>query len=138
MAYLNERDLQRYLTDSQRQTLKRSGEQNNIDYVEEAIDTAESYIRDRLNYKYDMNVEFAKTAENRNRTLVNTCAMLAIRELLIPFDLYDDGRSDQFAEANAKLDMIESGTLLSDVLPPYDPEIARIRFGTNDDYDLKY
>lgn len=136
--YITEKDLQKYLTDSQRLTVKRQGEANNIDYVEEAIDTAQSYVRDRLGYKYDMDTEFAKEGTERNRTLISIIAMLAIKELLIPFDLYDDGREDQFAEANAKLDMIESGTLLSDVLPAMDPETRRIYYGTNDDYDLRY
>jgi len=137
MAYISEIDLKKYLTENQIQIVKRSAE-GNIDYIEEAIETAESYVRDRLNYKYDMVEELAKTGTSRNPTLISIISMMAIKELLVPFDLYQDGREDQFAEASAKLDMIENGTLLSDVLPAYDPETRRIYYGTNENYDLQF
>lgn len=138
MAYVTETDLNKYLTENQVKTLSRENESSSIDFIEEAIATSEAYVKDRLNYKYDMDVELAKTGSDRNKTIIKIISMLAIADLLPAFDLYTEGREDDFKWANDNLDMIEKGSLLSDYLPAYSPSVGRIKYGTNDNLDLQY
>lgn len=140
MAYVTEDDLHKYLTEQQFETVSRETETTGINYVSKAISEAQSYVKRRLNYKYDMDTEFAKTADSRDETLIRVISMIAIYYLTIPFDILDqEGKYyQQYQEALDTLDKIESGTMLSDYLTFRDEDKQQTIFGESDDTQLYY
>ena len=138
MAYISKTDLQEYLTEHQLDVVQRGDETGNVDYITAAINKTISYMRSRLAYKFDMTTELAKTGAARNDTLIDIMCQLTVKRLLVPFDLYDDGRDSDYMEANKKLDKIEAGDLLFDELPALDTVRQRVIYGTNENLDVTY
>jgi hypothetical protein len=140
MAYITEDDLHKYLTEQQFETVSRTFETTGIDYVSKAISEAQNYVHRRLNYKYDMDTEFAKTDTNRDETLIRVISIIAIYYLTMPFDLLDqEGKYyQQYQEALGTLDKIESGTMLSDYLTFRDEDKQQILFGKSEENNIQY
>lgn len=137
--YAHGEDLRRYLTQQQFDNIIRV-EDSSEDYAIQALEDAESYVKERLNYKYDMETELAKTGSERNRTLIKIIARLAIYDLSLAMDLLDEeGKYYQMKEeAKEDLSKIEMGTLLSDYLTFQNEDKQTILYGTDNSSDLKY
>jgi len=138
MAYIDETDLKQYITQAQLKRMNRPDDAT--DYIVKAITEAKNYIKRRLNYKYDMDTELAKTGENRDETLMRIMSMLAIYNLTIPFELHDDEGKyyQQYQRALEDITNIENGTLLGDMLTFRDTEKQQILYGTANDSELEY
>ena len=135
MSYVTETDLDRFLTSDQKTTLERSGT-----VIDTELEAAESYVNERLNYKYDMITEFAKTGSDRSTTLIEIIAIIAIYKLSIPFDMLDqEGKFyEQYTRVLDMLMQIERGDLLSDYLDFRNVDERTILYGKVDDNDFRY
>jgi len=138
MAYIDETDLKQYITQAQLDRMNRPDDAT--DYISKAINEAQNYIKRRLNYKYDMDTELAKTAEDRDETLMRIMSMLAIYNLTIPFELHDDEGKyyQQYQRALEDIANIENGTLLGDMLTFRDEDKQQILYGKSNDSELEY
>lgn len=140
MEYIEEQDINLYITEEQLSRFRRIDESTGIDYVTKAIDEAENYVKRRLNYKYDIDSEFDKTGSDRDDTLIRIIIMIAIYNLTVPFELHDEAGKyyEQYQRAMEDVMKIENGTLLADVLEFQDEDKQQILYGKSDNAELKY
>ena len=140
MAYISETDLNLYVTEDQLERFKRIDESTGIDYLTKAIEESENYVKRRLNYKYDMDTELAKTGSDRDQTLIRIICVIALYNLSIPFELHDEAGKyyEQYQRALDDVMKMENGTLLSDVLTFRDEDNQQILYGKSDNTELKY
>jgi len=141
MAYITETDIRLYLTEAQISTIKRANETSPIDHLANAMRSAEGYVKDRLSYKYDIEAEYAKTGSDRNPTLLEVLARIAVRKALMAFDMVDrnGNREADYEEAKEQLERIEKGAMLSDVLPKNTPDSSKtIQWGYTEKLDPIY
>ena len=140
MEYIEEKDLNQYITEEQLERFRRIDESTGVDYVTKSIEEAENYIKRRLNYKYDIDTEFAKTGGDRDQTLIRIICLIALHNLTIPFELHDEEGKyyQQYQRAMEDVMKIEKGTLLSDILTFQDTDKQEILYGKSDNAELKY
>lgn len=109
MAFINKTDITRYLDLSTIDQLTDSTDS----IVDEAIKDAEDRIREKISPRYDMATEFAKTGDDRNRSLMKHCISLAIYNLFqrVYIDVVPEGRVVAYEEAESWLNDVYMGKI---------------------------
>jgi hypothetical protein len=115
MSYLTADDLKAFLDEREIATIKRDYEADGLDKMPVGIAYAENYVQDRLANRYDMQAEYAKTGTDRNSTLLEILAHIAIWKLTSTFPTVQlDGKRHYFYEEALKnLTLAEKGNLLT-------------------------
>lgn len=115
MSYLTSDDLKTFLDERELATIKRDYETDGIDKLPVGISYAENFVSDRLGNRYDMATEYAKTGIDRNSTLLEILAHIAIWKLTSTFPTVQlDGKRHYFYEEALKnLTLAERGGLLT-------------------------
>ena len=139
MAYLTSEDFNQFLDERELATIKRDYELDGIDKLPVGINYAMNYVADRLGNRYNMATEYAKTGTNRNTTLLEILAHIAIWKLTATFPTIQlDGKRHYFYEEALKnLSRAERGQLLTG-LPLKDAEAGTAVWGTSTETETIY
>ena len=113
MAFLAKSDLLSYIDESTIDQLT----DNTDSYVDDAILTAEDRIREKIQPRFDLVTEYAKTGTDRNRSLMKHCINLSIYYLFqrLYTDILPEGRIEAMSEAEKWLDDAYKGVIMLDL-----------------------
>lgn len=119
MALLSQTDLEIYIDPRELQQIT----DNNGLVVPEAIEDAEEFVKEFLRHRIDVDVEFAKTGTDRNRSLLKHVSAVAIYFInqRIPTDVVPEARGVAYEEAVDWCKDIQKG-LRQTSLTEKDPE----------------
>lgn len=139
MAYLTSDDLNTFLDEREQAAIKRDYEVDGTDKMPIGINYALNYVKDRLGSRYDMAAEYAKTGSNRNTTLLEILAHIAIWKLAATFPTVqlDGKRHYNYEEALKNLALAEKGQLLNS-LPVLSAESGVPAWGVSESTEIIY
>lgn len=130
MAFIVKADLYNYIDQSTIDQLTDATDQ----FVEDAILSAEDRIREKISPRFDLDVEFAKTGSNRNRSLLKHCINLTIYNLFqrLYTDILPEGRVEAMETAEKWLNDAYQGKIQLDLTPANEPNGtgSAIRWGS--------
>jgi len=129
MAFIEQSDLENYVTPEDLNQIT-EGDQTVLDA---AIDDAIEHISEKLRQRYDVAVEFAKTAPNRHRTLLKHTIAVSLYFLCerIAFDALPENRVISFKNANEWANECASGKIQPSLQQLAEPERGiSIRYGS--------
>jgi len=109
MAFIEKTDLEKYMTTTDLEQI--TGGDDAI--ITACVDDAMETIRERLQQRYDMDVEFGKTAPNRQRSLLKHTIAVALYYLCerIAFDALPENRVVSYTNAVKWANDGASGTI---------------------------
>ena len=128
MAFIEQTDLERYVTADDLNQIT----EGNPAIMGGAINDAMEHVSEYLRQRYDMDVEFAKVAPNRHRSLLKHTIAVTLYFLCerIAFDQLPENRVVAYNNANQWLKDCGSGTIQPDLQKIADKESGiSIRYG---------
>ena len=129
MAFIEQTDLEKYVTTEDLNQIT-EGDQTVIDA---AVDDAIEHVSEKLRQRYDMDLEFAKVAPNRHRTLLKHTIAVTLYFLCerIAFDQLPENRVLAYKNANEWADGCAAGKIQPSLQQLAEPERGvSIRYGS--------
>ena len=141
MSYTLPSDFTLHLDEHELEAVRRDYEKDGKDKLKIGIEYAETYVKDRLSERFDMDTEYAKTGDDRNEILLEIIICITIWKVtqVFPTVQLDEKRHACYMDAKQMIKEAQKGELLKDVPTNETPSTSGLpQYGVSDENELLY